>query len=295
MTRIFLITIIYLFSFSVVKAQEESPYLLISKSAESVADGISKAKSALSESGFKVIGEYNPAQSQDLGIICYTHPELEKIALGFNDRGALAAVLKIGFKKEGETLKISMLNPMYLFYSYFVDGIDEQEEALREISDQAIEAMQTIGILNEPFGGTVEKNKLQKYHYKIMMPYFTDAEVLKSFNSFDEGLKTIQQNLKTGKGETQKVYELVYSNKKIAVWGVGLKNAEDGEAHFLPIIGDEHVAAMPYEIILQGNTASILPGKYRIALHWPELTMGTFMKIMSTPGDIKKSLEKLTE
>jgi len=295
MRRIFLLTVIYLFTFSAIQAQDESPYLLINKSDESLAEGITKIKSALSESGFKILGEYSPAQSEKLAVVCYTHPKLEEIALNFSDRGALASALKVGLKKEGETLKISMTNPMYMFYAYFVDGVDEQEMALRSISDQAIKAMKNIGTMEVPFGGTLEKKKLQKYHYKVMMPYFTDAEELKTFDSFDEGLKTIQQNLKAGKGETEKVYELVYTDKEVAVWGVALKNVEDGEAHFLPIIGDEHVAAMPYEIILQGNTASILPGKYRIALHWPELTMGTFMKIMSTPGDIKTTMEKLTE
>nr|WP_319510635.1 hypothetical protein [uncultured Draconibacterium sp.] len=295
MKRIFLLTAIYLLSFSLIQAQEESPYFLISKSTESVAEGIAKAKSALSESGFKIIGEYHPEQSENLAVVCYTHPKLEEIALGFSDRGALASALKIGLKKEGETLHISMINPMYLFYAYFIDGVDKQEDVLRSISNEAIAAMQTVGTMKEPFGGTLDKKKLQKYHYKMMMPYFADAEELKSFDSFNDGLKTIRQNLEAGAGETQKVYELVYPDKEVAVWGVGLKNAEDGEAHFLPIIGNDHVAAMPYEIILQGNTASILPGKYRIALHWPELTMGTFMKIMSTPGDIKKTMEKLTE
>ena len=295
MKRIFLLTAIYLFSFSLIQAQEESPYFLISKSTESVAEGIAKAKSALSESGFKIIGEYHPEQSENLAVVCYTHPKLEEIALGFSDRGALASALKIGLKKEGETLHISMINPMYLFYAYFIDGVDEQEDALHSISNEAIAAMQTVGTMKEPFGGILDKKKLQKYHYKMMMPYFADAEELKSFDSFNDGLKTIRQNLEAGAGETQKVYELVYPDKEVAVWGVGLKNVKDGEAHFLPIIGNDHVAAMPYEIILQGNTASILPGKYRIALHWPELTMGTFMKIMSTPGDIKKTMEKLTE
>ena len=295
MKRIFLLTVIYLISLSAIHAHEESPYFLISKSEESVAERIAKIKSALSESGFRIIGEYHPSQSENLAVVCYTHPKLEEIALGFSNRGALASALKIGLKKEGETLKISMINPMYLFYAYFIDGIDEKENALRTISDKAIEAMQKIGSLKEPFGGTLNKKKLQKYHYKMMMPYFTDAEELKTFDSFEDGVKTIQQNLEAGAGETEKVYELVYTAKNVAVWGVALKNAEEGEAHFLPIIGDNHVAAMPYEIILQGNTASILPGKYRIALHWPELTMGTFMKIMSTPGNIKKTLEKLTE
>ena len=97
------------------------------------------------------------------------------------------------------------------------------------------------------------------------------------------------------KGNTVQVYKLVYQNKKIAVFGVGLKSKEDGESHFLPIIGTDHAAAMPYEIILQGNKATMLHGKYRIALHWPDLTMGTFMKIMSTPGDIEDTLEGLCE
>lgn len=36
---------------------------------------------------------------------------------------------------------------------------------------------------------------------------------------------------------------------------------------------------MPYEIILQGKEVGMLHGKYRFALYWTELTMGTFMKI----------------
>ena len=64
---------------------------------------------------------------------------------------------------------------------------------------------------------------------------------------------------------------------------------------FLPIIGEDHLAAMPYEIILQGNKATMLHGRYRIALHWPELTMGTFMKIRNTPGDYKDVFEALCE
>jgi hypothetical protein len=68
-----------------------------------------------------------------------------------------------------------------------------------------------------------------------------------------------------------------------------------GEGHFLPIIGEEHIAAMPYEIILQDKQATMLHGRFRIALHWPDLTMGTFMKIMSTPGDIESTLKALCQ
>jgi hypothetical protein len=137
----------------------------------------------------------------------------------------------------------------------------------------------------------VRADKLAEYHYKIMMPYFTDPVTLGEYTSFEEGVRTIESNLKQKKGNTVKVYSLVYPEKKIAVFGVGLRDTEEGESHFLPKIGVDHAAAMPYEIILQNKKATMLHGKYRIALHWPDLSMGTFMKIMSTPGDIEDALE----
>lgn len=288
-----LLTTFYFFHINTL-AQEQSAYFLVGKTSDSMETVVKKTKDALSFSGFKVIGEYHPANSNDLAVVCYTSTELENVALGFEDRGSLAATLKIGFKKEEDQIRISMINPMYLFYAYFTDKVDKQEDALKEISENAIKAMSGIGSEFTPFGGTLGKKKLQKYHYKVMMPYFKDAEKLNTFDSFEEGLKVIQNNLLQGKGDTEKVYELVYSDKKVAVFGVGLRNIEKGESKFLPIVGTDHLAAMPYELILQGNTATILPGKYRIALHWPELTMGTFMKIMSTPGDIKDTMKILT-
>jgi len=118
---------------------------------------------------------------------------------------------------------------------------------------------------------------------------------LNEFSSFEQGVKTIQNNLAAKKGNTVKVYELIFKDKQIAVFGIGLLDPEEGEAAFLPTIGEDHVAAMPYEIILQGDEATMLHGKYRFALLWPELSMGTFMKIVSTPGNVEDFMEELTE
>ncbi len=288
------LSIVTLFQINV-SAQKQPAYYLVATSQGTIADAKSSVITALQSSGFNVIGQYNPANSENLAVVCYTHPDLEKIALDFADRGALAAALKIGFKKEDNSVKISMINPMYLFYAYFVEGIDVHEKELLAISESAKTAMKKVGSDFTPFGGELSKKELQNYHYKIMMPYFEDAEELKEFDSFEAGLKTIRENLNAGKGDTKKVYELIYTDKKVAVFGVALLNAEEGEPKFLPIIGDENVAAMPYEIILQGKTASILPGKYRLAISWPNLSMGTFMKIMNTPGEIEDTMEKLTE
>lgn len=289
---IFLFTAIFAWN---VKAQNQPVYYEAGSRTGNMEMAVESVKSALQEMNFKVVGDYHPGKSENLAVVCYTRGDLEKIAMGFTDRGALAATLKIGLKKEGNTIKISMLNPMYLFYGYLIEGIDKQEAALTKISEDAKIAMKKMGANFKSFGGELSKEKLQNYHYKVMMPYFSDAEKLNEFSSFEEGLKVIQANLSVGKGETQKVYELVYRDKKVAVFGVGVLNPEKGESKFLPIIGDDHVAAMPYEMILQGNTVTILPGRFRIALFWPELTMGTFMKIMSTPGDISETLKGLTE
>lgn len=286
-----IVTLFQINSFS----QKQPAYYLVTTLQGSIAEAESSVKTALQGSGFKIIGEYRPAGSDKLAVVCYTRPDLENIALGFADRGSLAATLKIGFKKEGNSVKISMLNPMYIFYAYFVEGVDKHENELVKISEDAKTALKKVGTDFTPFGGELSKKELQKYHYKIMMPYFEDAEELNKFDSFEAGLKVIQNNLAAGKGDTKKVYELIYKDKKVAVFGVALLNAEEGEPKFLPIVGTENVAAMPYEIILQGKTASVLPGKYRLAISWPELTMGTFMKIMSTPGYIEDVMEELTK
>lgn len=291
-----ILTTVLLFSFFLfLNAQEEAAYFNLGYSKQSMQESMSTVKTTLEKAGFRILGEYHPANTEKLGVVCYTSPELEQTALQFPDRGALGATLKIGFKQDENGVKISMINPMYLFYAYFVDGIEAQEQNLRDISNRAIQTIKTVGSEFTPFGGKLDKKKLQRYHYKMMMPYFTDAEVLKEFSSFEEGLQMIDNNLNAHKGNTATVYKLVYRDRQIAVWGIALKDPKKGEARFLPIISDEHVAALPYELILQGKTASILPGRYRIALHWPELSMGTFMKIVSTPGDIKDTMEDLTK
>jgi len=163
-----------------------------------------------------------------------------------------------------------------------------------EISSKIKNTMKGAGSLQEPFGGELSTEKLMKYRYMAGMPKFGKAVSLAAFDSYDQGLVAIQQGLSRGEN-TLKVYEIVCDSKETAVFGIGINDAEKGEAHFLPIIGESHVAAMPYEIVLQGNEVTMLHGRYRFALHWPELTMKTFTKIMSSPGDVEDVMKSLFE
>ena len=290
------LSIVLIVSFSIqITSQEISPYIKIGETKENIQKASENIISALKDQSFTILGSYNPADKNYLKVIAFTQENLKNTVIKVKDRGALAAIFKIGLEqKEGKVI-LSYTNPEYILRAYLGDEYTTHKNSLQKFSSELRNTLSSIGNEFSPFGGTVKAKDLKKYHYKIMMPYFTDPIELKEFTSFNTGLKTIENNLKSNIGKTELVYKLVYPSQKVAVFGVGLKNQEDGEAYFLPKIGEAHVAALPYEIILEGNVATILHGKYRIALHWPDLTMGTFMKIMSTPGDIEETFESLCQ
>lgn len=280
------------FGFNTV-AQDLAPYIRIVGTNGSIEQSSEKIIEVLKENSFRILGSYYPANRSSLKVIVFTRKDLENTVVKTADRGALAAAFKVGLVEKGGKVTVSYTNPDYILRAYLRDDYTSNQGVFEKFSADLKSTFSAIGNDFVPFGGTVPADKLKKYHYKIMMPYFTDPVELNEFASFEEGLKIIEANLKAKKGQTVQVYKLVYPNSKVAVFGVGLTGKEDGEAYFLPKIGVEHVAALPYEIILQGKQATMLHGKYRIALHWPNLTMGTFMKIMSTPGDIEDTLEAL--
>lgn len=292
--RIMYIIAIVMLSISFGMAQQSySPYLKTLNQEKAIATLSDEIISELEAKKFTVVGKYNPMQSNDLMVICFTRTDLQKASLSYKDRGAMASVLKIGLQKTNSGVSISLQNPMYMFYAYFRGGTANQKSALEVIDADAKKVLSDKYGKLSPFGGSLDADKLSNYHYKIMMPYFTDPVLLETYSSFDEGLAHIRAKL--GKSLTvKKVYEQVYNDQQVAVFGLALNDNEDGEARFLPIIGESHLAALPYEIILQGKEVSMLHGKFRIALYWPELTMGTFMKIMSTPGDIEDAFKAVT-
>lgn len=279
---------------SAISQEELSPYFKIAELTGSAEEVNKKVVETINGNGFEVIGEYNPANNSSLNVICYTNDDLRNLSLQFKDRGALASVLKVAIIEKDSMITVSIINPEYMFLAYWGEQLDGQEEQLKQMSEKAKAIFSSFGKM-EPFGGLIEVDDLPDYHYMMMMPFFNDPEELNDFESFEQGLAVIRKNLEAGKGNTLKVYEQVFKDEEIAVFGIGLWDLEEGEAHFLPIIGEDHIANLPYEIILQENKATMLHGKYRIAIYWPELKMGTFMKINSTPGNIEDVMEGLTQ
>jgi hypothetical protein len=273
-----------------------SPYLRVAEVSGSMEEVVTSVKTVLDDAGYDIIGQYQPGNNPDLYVLAFTSDKLLQFSKRSEDRGILAAAMKVGFQLNGGNVSVSLVNPEYLFYAYFRELMNEAsiKSSALEISSEIQNTMKSVGKIMEPFGGELSIDKLIKYRYMAGMPNFEKSVELAEFDSFKQGVAAIQKGL-SAKGATVKVYEIINEEGKTALFGVGLSDPEEGEAHFLPIIGESHVAAMPYDIVLQGNKATILHGRYRFALHWPELTMGTFMKIKSSPGDVEDAMKGIFE
>ena len=292
--RIFLIITLILFTTNIL-AQKIPAYYKVGTVSGSISQVNTKVLNALKAKNFKVFGSYNPAGNSGYKVIAFTRNDIYGITLIGKDQRVLASMMKVGLYKTSAGVEVSLLNPEYIFNAYLRDKTTAYEAKLQKITQDIKDALKAVGTDFTPFGGELTKKELRKYHYMMAMPYFNDPVELKTFSSFAEGAKKIEANLAAKKGKTVKVYRLKFEKSKIAIYGVGLLDKEKGEAEFLPKIGTKHIAAMPYEILLLNNKAIMLHGKYRLALHWPELTMGQFMKISSTPSDIENMLKALTE
>jgi hypothetical protein len=130
----------------------------------------------------------------------------------------------------------------------------------------------------------------------IGMPKFDKVVAIARKSDHDQMVKRIRKNLASKLGGSILVYEVSYPGKNLTLFGVGLWGKK-GEKKFLPVIDSKqprHVAFMPYELLVMKDRVVMLHGRFRIALSFPDLTMGTFMKIVSTPGDIVNSMRILT-
>ena len=143
----------------------------------------------------------------------------------------------------------------------------------------------------------VEIDDLREYQYMMGMPEFDDVVELKEFDSYAAAVAKVDANLKKGGKNFKKVYSVTIPGKNLKLYGIALTGTE-GEKLFMPKIdvsNPKHTAFLPYEILVKGKTVVMLHGRFRIAVAFPDLTMGTFTKIMSAPGDIEDVMTKICE
>ena len=258
------------------------PYVLAWTGAGTIEKKLVEVKNAVTQHGFQVVGEYSPYKGAHVVVV--TSDALRRSAAK-SDFGAYGAAVRISLTEAGGNLQIAYMNPLYMADAY------RMKDSLSEVAAGLEKALGRKEVFGSKEG--LKAGKLRKYHYMIMMPYFTDQVKLASYGSQEEAVKAVETNLAARKGGTVKVYRVDLPGKKESVFGVGLSEGDGADAKIMKIIdiGElKHTAHLPYEIVVSDGSVYMLHGKFRIAMDFPDLTMGTFMKISGAPSAIEEKL-----
>jgi hypothetical protein len=242
------------------------------------------AEQKLTAAGFTAIGVHAAKGLPKQATVVVTDAGLTEALKGIGGTAVVGMPIRVGVKADGT---VSYLNLEYWQRAFLRKDYGKVEAAVKVTAGKLEQALGT----GPAFGGDVPAEDLPKYRYMFGMERFDDKADLAEYKSFEEALKAVQDNLAKGVKGTSKVYELVLADKKIAVIGVALNDAEYGEGWWANKIGADHVAALPWEVFVVNGKVMGLYGRYRTALAWPSLGMGQFMTIANHPDTTKAMLD----
>lgn len=263
--------------------QALKPFVLASSAPGSIEKALPDIKTAVEKQGFEVAGEYTPYKGAHVVVVT---SEAIRQSAAKSDLGAYGAVQRISLTESGADLQVAYTNPLYFAQAYrMADTLADTAAAL----ERALGKKQHFGSKEG-----LSTASLRKYHYMVMMPYFTDQVELASYGSQEEALAALEAALAKGLGGTAKVYRVDLKGKAESVIGIAIKQGSGADATVMKTVDmadPRQTAHLPYEVVVSKGKVYMLHGKFRIALDFPDLTMGTFMKISSAPGAIENALK----
>lgn len=277
----------------IIFAQNLKPYVLASQSDATFTVAAEQVKATLLENDFEIVGEYSPADDDNRLVLVVTNSSLKEAVAEAGGLRGFALTLRVALTQTDDGVNVTYTNTQYWGNAYWESDFGTVADLYNQL-DVGLSAL--VDGTKSTFGSEkgLSEKELKKYRYMFGMERFSDVVELSEFESYGEAISTIDNNLED---TNNLVYSVELADKELKLYGIAI-SGEKGEEHFLPIIDittPKHTAFLPYELLVVGNKAVMLHGRYRIALSFPDLTMGTFSKIMSTPGDIKKTLKTYTE
>ena len=285
-------------------AERLKPFELASTTSGDLASVVAQVKQRLTAGGFTVLGSYTPytkaafpkGEVVSAEIIGVTSPALQTAAAA-TPSGGYAAVQRVSVTEvtaQGATqIQVAYTNPTYMANAYRLGS---------DLVDVTAALGKVLGT-QQAFGSArgLTASNLRDYHYKMFMPYFTDADLLAKYDSHAQAVSAVQAGLAAHKGGTSEVYQLALPGTEETVFGVALSgpaaNACSGDQYvmsridFQPIKSTGH---LPYDVLVVGNKVYALAAKFRIAINFPDLSMmgsNSFVSIMCAPGSIQKALK----
>ena len=267
--------------------EEIRPYILASIHKGNIADNVETVKNNLIKNNFEIVGEY--AVNDNATVLIFTNDEIKNLSAKSNF-GGYGAVLRAAVTKVDGKVQTSYINPDYLTNVYRLDG------NLSTVFDQ----LKKIIGYQQTFGSEkgFDADALRKYHYKAMMPYFDDQTVLAKHNSHGAAIEAVEKGFLKSSSSVKNLYKVEIPGKDEVLYGVAILDGSGADQRILDNCDTEalkHTCYLPYEILVSGNNVYTFDGKFRIAISFPDLSMGTFMKISTAPGAIVKKLKEVAE
>jgi len=252
-----------------------------------VAEVMRAVETRLAAQRFEVVGRHLPPGLPNYGTLIVTDRRLLESIRQIGGTAIVGVGIRVGVRADGATF---YMNPEYWYRAYFRRRYDLAQTMVADVQRRLAQALGA----GTPFGGDETPLDLADYRYMIGMEKFDSPKnELARYPSFEAAVSVVRANLHRGVGATAKVYEVVMPEQRLAVFGVAMNDPKTGEGWWVKSLGPDHIAALPYEIYVVGNRVGALYGRYRIALGWPALGMGSFMSIRDAPFLIRETLARV--
>lgn len=277
-------------SFAAQAADMLQPFVHAYTADGDIAAETDKVRAALKNKQFNIVGEYSPFEGAH--VIAITTDELTKAGAG-SDFGGFGAVNHVALTKADDGVQVSYINPPYVAAAYRMPSMPA---SVATHLSEALGAKATYGTKD---GRSADD--LAKYHYMVGMEYFSDVYELASYKSHAEAVAAVEKGLADQVGGAAQVYKVAIPGTEQVLFGVSRAKVEDkraNDAHILRDTVDEDADMkstpyLPYQMLVSGGDVVALHMRFRAAVFHPDLTMGTFGKLISSPGAIEELLRKV--
>ena len=271
-------------------ADRYQPFVLAYTSNSAFDEVVADVKSKLQNSGFQILTDYRPYEGASALVVSSSGLR------ALSNEGKLsgfASTLRVGVTQVEDGVQVSYLNPEYLGKAYRID------------SDMGIYTQALAAALGEgeAFGskkGLTEK-KLRKYHYTFGMEYFDDPYVLGEFESQQAALEAVRAGLSSNTAGVATLYEVALDRPDTVLFGVSMAGEGDDDkyhddAYQMSIVDFKEYkssAYLPYQVLVVDGEVLALHMRFRMAVHFPDLSMmgkHSFMTLMPSPKAIQGAL-----
>lgn len=245
----------------------------------------SAVEARLKSGGFKVIGKYFPKGLGEYGVVIATDGAMLDEVGSVGGHAVMGAAIRVGVKANGN---IAYTNPDYWYRAYFRKSFDKKEPAVKALQARLESALGA----GKGQGGDEPPGSLTNYRYMVGMERLDSSKnKLTEYASFAEAVTAVRDNLAQGAGKTSKIYEVVMPDRRLAVFGVAMNDAEHSDGEWIKKIDmQDNIAGLPYEVYVVDNVVGSPHGRFRIALAFPDVGMGQFMRISTLPNVIIETM-----